>query len=214
MTRQESFKRRIRERMAKTGERYAAARRNLIDQSGARTWISQPEVSEEAVRAATGRGWEDWCDLIDGWPGHTDGHTAIAAHLQDAHGVDGWWAQTVTVGWERITGRRLPHQQPDGTFTAGKSRTITIDPDQLRAMLLDDHDRADLLGGLEAVVRSDPTAKTIRLGIGGGIAQVAIAPTGDGRAKVTVQHAKLDSIDDVDRWKHFWEEWLAALDEG
>jgi hypothetical protein len=52
MTQQESFKRRIRERMAKTGERYAAARRELVNQAArkeGRVWVSQPEVNNESV---------------------------------------------------------------------------------------------------------------------------------------------------------------------
>jgi hypothetical protein len=141
MTRQESFKRRIRARMAETGERYGAARRVLIDQAAAReqaasqrrrTWVAEPEQSDAAVLAATGRGYDDWCDLIEAWPGHEQGHGAVAEWLQQEHGVDGWWAQSVTVGWERITGRRLPHQQSDGTFTAGRSRTVAVDTDELQ----------------------------------------------------------------------------------
>ena len=110
MTKQESFKRRVRARLAQTGEKYGAARRTLIEQASSRSgrpWAAEPEMSNEAVVAATGRGWDEWCDLIDGWPGHTEGHSAIARHLQDELGVDGWWAQTVTVGWERITGVRF-----------------------------------------------------------------------------------------------------------
>ena len=110
MTQQESFKRRIRARMEKTGERYLAARRILIDQASKnrrRTWKAEPETSDDSVSSATGRGWDDWCDLIDEWPGHADGHTAIAAYLIAEHGVDPWWAQSVTVGYERITGLRL-----------------------------------------------------------------------------------------------------------
>ena len=83
MVSQESFKRRVRERMRSTGERYTAARQHLMTQhepSGRRTWKSKPEVSDDAVRAATGRGWDDWCDFIEAWPGHTDGHTAIAVN--------------------------------------------------------------------------------------------------------------------------------------
>lgn len=116
MTRQETFKRRIRARMEKTGERYLAARRSLIDQADKdrrRTWVAEPELSDAAICTATGRGWEDWCDVIQGWPGHGEGHTAIAAHLVQELGVDSWWAQSVTVGYERIVGQRLPHQQPE-----------------------------------------------------------------------------------------------------
>lgn len=215
MTRQESFKRRIRARMAKTGQRYSAARQTLIDQApaqGARTWAATPETSDEAVRTATGRGWDEWCDVIDAWPGHTDGHTAIAAWLQDHHQIDGWWAQSVTVGYERITGRRLPYQRPDGTFSAGKSRIVHADHEALRAMLLDDADRADLFPGIETELRSRPSSKVLRLAVGGGIAQFSLEPLGDGRVKAAIDHEGLPSFDDVQRWKQYWSEWLAAVD--
>jgi hypothetical protein len=57
MTRQETFKRRIRARMEKTGERYGAARRALIERGGdgARPWVAEPEHSDETIREATGR---------------------------------------------------------------------------------------------------------------------------------------------------------------
>jgi hypothetical protein len=38
------------------------------------------------------------------------------------------------VGYERITGLRLRHQHPDGTFSAGKSGTISVDSGALREM--------------------------------------------------------------------------------
>jgi len=214
MTRQGTFKRRIRARMTKTGERYGAARRVLIEQAsdGRRTWVAEPELSDESVRAATGRGWDEWCDIIDTWPGHTGGHTAIAAHLQEEHGVDGWWAQSVTVGYERITGLRLRYQQPDGTFSAGKSRTVVADTALLRELLLDDTDRADLFPGLDTELRSPPTSKVIRIAIGPGTAQIALDTQADGRVKVSIAHERLTSSEEVERWKDYWSEWLAAID--
>lgn len=216
MTRQEAFKNRIRTRMAKTGERYGAARRVLIEQAKdrrRRVWAAQPQMSDESVRSATGRGWDEWCDLLDAWPGHVEGHSSIAAHVQNEHGVDGWWAQTVTVGYERITGRRLRYQQHDGTYSAGKSRTVTANSAALREMLLDDTGRADLFPGLDTELRSRRTSKVIRLAIGPGTAQIAIEPRADGKAKITVAHDRLPSLDEVVRWKDYWSEWLAAIDE-
>lgn len=215
MTRQETFKRRVRARMEKTGEKYGAARRALIDKagSGTRVWVSQPEMSDVAVREATGRGWDEWCDVIDAWPGHAEGHSAIASHVQEAHGVDGWWAQTVTVGYERITGARLPYQLADGTFTAGKSRTVSVDAESLRRMLLDDRDRGELFPGHETTLRSKPTSKTLRIGIGPGVAQISIDEKGDGRSRVAIAHEKLPVAEDVARWKAYWAEWLDAIDD-
>jgi hypothetical protein len=219
MTKQATFKRRIRTRMAKTGEKYSAARRVLIDQSasssngGKRKWVAQPELSDDRVREATGKGWDEWCDIIDAWPGHIDGHTAIANYVCNEHGTDGWWAQTVTVGYERITGLRLRYQRSDGTFNSTKTRTVTVDAAELRELLLDEGDRADLFPGYETELRSRPTSKVVRLGIGPGVAQIAIEPKGDGRSTISIWHEKLPSSEDVDEWKHYWTDWLEAVDE-
>lgn len=216
MTRNESFKRRIRARMVRTGEKYNAARRTLIEQAEDRDdrgWVSQPEHTDEVIGTNTGRGWDQWRELIDAWPGHDGGHREVAAWLQREHDVDGWWAQAVTVGWERITGRRLPAQMADGTFTASKSATIATDRDALREMLLDAAGRADLFPGLETELRSRPTSKNVRIGLEQGVAEINLAPKDDGRVTVTVAHAKLTSPRDVEQWKAFWSDWLEALDE-
>jgi hypothetical protein len=217
MTRNRSFKRRIRARMAKTGEKYGAARRILLEQAATRdvrSWGSDPEHSDAIIRDNTGRGWDEWRDLIDAWPGHEDGHGAVATWLQEEHGVPGWWAQSVTVGWERITGRRLPHQVADGTFTANRSATIHTDHVALGEMLRDDAELADLLPGWDAERRSRPTSKNVRIGLGSGVVEIAIVPKDDRRATVHVSHAKLSSPAEVTHWKAFWADWLAALDEG
>lgn len=219
MTKQESFKKRIRARMQQTGEKYNAARRALIEQAqrredadgGGRTWAAEPELSDDAITEATGRGWDAWVELIEADPVAEQGHTAVAAWLQSEHDVEGWWAQSVTVGWERITGRRLPHQMADGTFTANKSRTLDIDADQLRSLLLDPDGRAVLFPAHQPELRSRPDAKALRLGLGQGVAVIAMDPRDDGRTTVSIGHEKLPTSDDVELWKDFWADWLAAL---
>lgn len=223
MTTQESFKKRIRARMEQTGEKYNAARRALIEQAerrerirpadGGRAWAAEPEHGDDAVRDATGRGWDAWVDLIEASDVAAEGHTAVAAWLQEEHDVDGWWAQSVTGGWERITGRRLPHQMPDGTFTANRSRTLRgLDGDALRTLLLAEDGRAVLFPEHEVTLRSRPTSKSLRFGIGGGVALIDITPKDDERTVVTIAHEKLPSFDDVGLWKDFWGDWLDALD--
>lgn len=223
MTTQESFKKRIRARMQETGEKSTAARRALIEQAerreaaaddaadGRRTWAADPELSDEAVTEATGRGWDAWVELIEGDPIADGGHTAVAAWLQTEHDVAGWWAQSVTVGWERVTGRRLPHQAADGTFTANTSRTLDVDVEQVRALLLDPDGRAALFPAHAPELRSRPDSKALRIGLDEGVAVIAIDPRDDGRSTVTVSHEKLPSHGDVELWKRFWADWLEAL---
>jgi hypothetical protein len=217
MTKQASFKRRIRERMEKTGERYAAARRALTPPTappGSRLWVSQPEWTDEVIRTNTGKSWNEWCDVIEAWPGHTDGHTAIARYILDTTDLNGWWSQGVTVGYERITGLRLPHQMADGTFTASKSRTMEVDVTALRELLVSDDARVDLFGGVETELRSRSNAKALRLAVGPGIALFAFDSAKDGRTKLTVSHEKLPTYDDVEHWKFYWSEWLDAVEQG
>ncbi len=75
MTKQKTFKHRVRSRMEKTGESYTAARRMLI---------AGPKESA-ATQEATGRGNEEWFALLDEWGAadrpaagdcHTNGRTA------------------------------------------------------------------------------------------------------------------------------------------
>lgn len=215
MTKQETFKRRIRARMERTGERYTTARRALLDReraSGRRPRVSEPEMNDERVRDATGKDWDEWCDAIDRWPGRDQGHAAIAAHVEHEYGIDGWWSQAVTVGYERITGLRLPHQRPDGSFTAGKSKLVDVEAETLRELLLHDDHRRDLFPGHETELRSRAGSKTLRLGMGGGVALIDLDQRDDGRTRVGVAHEKLPDPEAVERWKFYWTEWLDALD--
>ena len=81
-------------------------------------------VGDDAVVSATGRSRGDWFALLDaagatGWK-----HQAIANWLVTEQGVDPWWAQGVTVGYEQARGIRLPGQRQDGTFEVSVTRTI------------------------------------------------------------------------------------------
>jgi hypothetical protein len=113
MTRQKSFKGRIRARMDKTSESYTTARRQLLAKAGteppaeAETQPVAPVTdapgarrpySDEVVRANTGRTWDEWFALLDAWGGAQRPHPEIARWLVEEHGVGGWWAQGVTVG--------------------------------------------------------------------------------------------------------------------
>jgi hypothetical protein len=181
------------------------------DRVMARTSAAQPDQSDAVIRANTGRVWDDWCRAIDAWPGHHDGHAAVAAWLVTEHGLSGWWAQSVTVGWERLSGRRERHQVADGTYTANRSATLRIDVDRLADELRDPTVLEQLFPGLSPSLRSRPGSRSVRIGLCEGIALVSIDRRDDERATVTVSHEKLPSSDAVGRWKAYWGEWLDAL---
>ncbi|WP_144276326.1 hypothetical protein [Demequina sp. NBRC 110053] len=226
MTTQESFKKRVRARMSATGERYAAARRALVAQKAPTGdgWAAQPEHTDAAIKMATGSSWDEWVARIDAGPGRTASHTEIAAWVNEHSDIGGWWAQGVTVGYERITGMRLPGQMPDGTFTVSRSRTVAVPPGQLRELLEDDESRAALLPGLTATRASKTGVKSPRFalvdsadadggdGSGEGLGRVQFAFGAAAKGtKLTVTHEKLETYAATGPWKEFWSDWLATL---
>jgi hypothetical protein len=86
--------------------------------------VSEHNISDDKLLAATGKPRAEWHDLLDAENASNWKHTRIATWLREAHGVDGWWAQSITVGYEQARGMRLPGQLADGTFTASASKTL------------------------------------------------------------------------------------------
>lgn len=143
MTTQKLFKRRVRERMSKTGESYTAARRHVapererLETDRTRLASAKELAADEKLTEATGQDWEAWLSLLDRWGAGDRKHGETADFLITQHGVPGWWAQTITVGYERARGLRLKHQQPNG-FTIYASKTFPVPIDVLYDALVDE----------------------------------------------------------------------------
>ena len=83
-------------------------------------------MSDEKVKAKTGCTWERWVYALDRHGAEQMSHRDIAALVNEKYKIDGWWSQTVTVGYERIKGLRARGQRRDGTYEATKSRTFNV----------------------------------------------------------------------------------------
>ncbi len=80
-------------------------------------------MAADNVLAATGRTPDDWYARIDEIDGRTIGHAAIAVWIVE-QGVEPWWAQGVTIGYEQARGLRIPGQRSDGSFAVSASRQV------------------------------------------------------------------------------------------
>jgi hypothetical protein len=139
MTRAAALKKAIRARAAKTGERYTTARRHVLNEleqraappaaATSKAPLSAPGPSRGSVSDAkaiekTGHGLTHWFDVLDRFGAVEKGHTAAARHLHDAHGVDGWYAQGITVAYERARGVRAVNQRGDGAYEVSISKVV------------------------------------------------------------------------------------------
>ena len=214
MTTQKTFKHRVRTRMAKTGESYTAARRQLIakgDQPEAAPTY-EPLWSDERVTEATGRGWDAWFALIDAWDGAHRTHPEIASRLVAEHGVTGWYAQSITVGYERARGLRAPGQHADG-WSVTATKTIGVPVERLFAAFEDDALREEWLPGAELRLRTARPSKSARYDWEEGSSRVDVGfdDLGETKSRVAIQHARLPDGETAEEMKTWWRGRVSAL---
>jgi hypothetical protein len=219
MTTDKARKRAVRSRMTKTGERYAAARRHVVDD--ARTTSAQPlpprvadpGVSEEAIRKATGRGWDEWLRDLDTWDAVERSHTEIARHVAETYPISGWWAQSVTVGYERARGMRAIHQTSRG-FEVSVSKTLALPPADVWPWVVNESQRDRWIdpGLLELASRRD--GRWARLSVDGDDSSVRLSldPKGADRSVLTVTHSRLHGSDDIPALRLAWRKRLETLE--
>jgi hypothetical protein len=209
------FKRVVRARMTKTGESYTAARAQLLrNTSPASTdYASLAGKSDAAIEKATGCTWERWVYALDRakaseWP-----HRDIATYVQQKYKVSDWWAQSVTVGYERIKGLRVPGQRRDGSYEATKSKVIAVPVGKLYGAVSNAAVRAQWLD-VPLDVTSASKNKSMRARFPDGTPlDFGFVGKGEAKSQVALGHRKLKSPADATRMKAFWTEKLNALAE-
>ena len=81
-------------------------------------------ISSESVREATGRGWEEWLEILDGAGAVHREHKEVVAHLRHEHPeVSAWWRQALTVGYELARGKRVAGQTLSKRAVGAESST-------------------------------------------------------------------------------------------
>ena len=231
MTTQKTFKQRVRARAERTGESYTAARAQLLRKSSA---APEPElplepaapvaesapdatanlsgVSDDAMRRATGRTIAEWLPILDESGAPERNHTEIARWLVSEHGIPGWWAQSVTVAYERARGRRAVHQVAGG-FSVSINRTVGVSADRLYGTFADIDERARWLSDAPLRERSRRAGHSVRLEWDEPASRVGlfVVAKGDDKSQATVVHEKLPDGESVERLRTFWRERLNEL---
>jgi hypothetical protein len=232
MTRHKDLKRLVRARMLKTGEAYTAARAQILNRPvrPAVTAVPPPAsapraaakidyagmsgFSDKAIKENTGCTWERWVHALDAIGAETMRHRELAALIHDKYKVDGWWAQAVTTGYERIKGRRAIGQRVDGSYEASKSRTFDVPVATLFDAWANPRRRRRWMNGERLTLRTATAPKSLRLGRSdGSIVAVWFTALGAARSSVAIAQGKLGDRATVDRVKQYWSERLDALGE-
>jgi hypothetical protein len=213
MPQQKDLKRLVRARMQKTGESYTTARAQVLRPSTQRNLAELAGKSDDAVRAGTGRDWKQWVSELDAIGAVSMPHREIARHVHESRDVSGWWAQMVTVGYERIRGLREVGQRRDSrTFEANKSKTFAVPLSRLYRAFAHQPTRQRWLPGVELQIRTSTRDKSMRVTWPDGTSvHVYFTPKGAQKSQVAIHHVGLPDRQDVTTRKAYWTERLEAL---
>jgi len=164
-----------------------------------------PSVSDESVRARTGRNWQEWFELLDARGAREMNHRQIVALLAGEYGVDPWWQQMITVTYEQARGLRDKHETPQG-FQVSRSKTLPVPVERLFSAWEDEDQRSQWLPGAALSVRRATPAKSMRLDweADGSLVSVYFYEKGEQRSQVAVNHEKLGSREQAEAMKGYW----------
>lgn len=166
-------------------------------------------MSDAALKAKTGRTWDQWFTLLDKAGAAKMTHGAIAKLVATRHKIPGWWAQSVTVGYERARGLRKVNETLAG-FRTGVSRTLDAGMDAAFGAWDNAKTRAALLKEKVDLSTRNP-GKNLRFAWKVGRVEVRFVVKSPKKTQVTVDHTGLKSESQVDKFKTQWSETMDKL---
>jgi hypothetical protein len=219
MTIRKDLKRLVRARMQKTGESYTASRARILARplekpaprkaSLAPDFAKAAGMSDEAVAKKTGKTWSQWVAELDRAGAAALAHKDIAKLLATEFGTPPWWSQTVTVGYERIRGKREHGQRCDGKYGVNKSKTFAVPIERLWQAF----GRCERwLGADHGKLRMSKATrlKYMRMKWEDGTpVNVNFWAKGAAKSQLQLQHDKLATRADAERLRAYWSARLA-----
>ena len=166
-------------------------------------------ISDEAVKAGSGKTWAEWFAILDAALGTKLGHKGIIALLTEHQRLGPWWRQMVAVAYEQERGLRQKHQTPEG-FQLSATRTVEVPADTLFRAWADERVRSVWLPNADLTIRKATASKSLRITWSdGSTVDVSIYARGKSRSQVVVDHKRLQDAQGVGAMKEYW---AGALD--
>jgi uncharacterized protein YndB with AHSA1/START domain len=171
-----------------------------------------PRMSDDAVKAKTGKTWKQWFATLDKAGAYKMNHQEIAKYLSTKQGVGPWWQQMVTVTYEQARGLREKHQKPAG-YQVSISRIIKTPLAKLFNSVANEKARKAWLPEDGLTTRKATPNKSIRITWNDDKSSLEINfySKGDDKSQVVVQHSKLPDAKASAKMKDYWSKALDRL---
>lgn len=172
--------------------------------------------SSEAVRAATGKDWSEWFELLDSAGAQQMSHKQITSWLSDNGHLSGMWCQAVVTTYEQEIGRRQVGQTCDGDWNAGVRRVVTCSPEAAFELWCRSVDGESSFNGVPVAdgPRVNVTQRfhywRVTLADGSRV-DVNVYDSPKGEVSLSVSHRKLATREAFTTWKAYWKSHLRTL---
>ena len=169
-------------------------------------------VTGDAVKATTGKTWDQWCRILDRAGGRMMEHKEIARVLQKQHGLTPWWSKTVAVGYRNERGIRRDEQgtptgwSPDVTM----SKIVNAPRAAVWAAWQDPGTLAQWLGEAKFHVLKTAPLKSMQLNWPGQTRVTVRFNERAGKTRVTISQSKVPAAD-ADSRRDYWSGALERL---
>jgi len=168
-------------------------------------------ISEEKVKAATGKGWMGWFIILNNAEASTKPHKEIAQLLYDK-GCPGWWSQMIAVEYERARGGRKKNEREGGTFSVNVTKVMPVGLSKLFAAATSEKTRKDWFptGAFEETSKTRDKywrgkwKKDRRLEFG-------FYAKGEGKSQIALEIGKLPTEADVEKERAAWKKAMEKL---
>lgn len=171
----------------------------------------------DALRAATGKDWSEWLALLDAAGAAAKGldhDRLLDLAMQSLPESAGWWAQMVSVGYERARGLREKHESCNGEFQATLSKTFPVPLFAAFAAWADASLRGAWLDAPGLSFTKLNAGRNIRARWpNGALLDIRFNATGPDKCQVVVDTMKLDDAEAVRQAKAFWQAQFERLQQ-
>jgi len=159
-------------------------------------------VSDDTVKAKTGKKWDEWFKMLDRAGGRMMDHREIAQLVHKEYGLTPWWSQLVTVGYEQDRGIRQKHQR-GMRYEVDRSKTLSVPLDVAWAAWHDEAILSRWLPGVAFQVAKTTPNRILHLDWPDRTHVVVMFSEKAGKTKVVISHERLQNFDDVERLQGF-----------
>ena len=197
-------------------------------------------MSNEAVARATGRDWDAWLRFLDDVGAQESDHKGIVGLIAGPGGLEnGWWQQSVAIGYEQARGMRVVGQTSEGGYQIGVQKTLPLPPEEAWSLVMGEPGRAFWLGKVDNLlfqrgeqyqasegqwgeIRSVLDGQRVRLTwhspdlAGPSTLQVTITPSGtpaSDKSSVRFHQERLSSLKEREQMRERWRKALDGLSE-